>query len=102
MIIAVLTIRGVAIPSRDERPGLLPRVARAAPNLGLAAVATVAGVVLAGSASNAFASTLATTMLAATVALSLVVVTGLTGQISLAQYALAGIGGFAAGRLSDL
>ena len=102
VIILVLSIRGSAIPSRDERPGLLPRVARRPPNLALASVALLVGVALAAVSSSGLASTLATTMLAATVALSLVVVTGLSGQISLGQYALAGVGGFAAGRLSDL
>ncbi len=102
VIIVVLSIRGSAIPSRDERPGLLPRVARRPPNLALAAGALVLGVLIAAVSSSELAATIATTMLAATVALSLVVVTGLSGQISLGQYALAGVGGFAAGRLSDL
>jgi branched-subunit amino acid ABC-type transport system permease component/ABC-type branched-subunit amino acid transport system ATPase component len=102
VIIAVLTVRGSAIPRRDERPALLPRVARRPPNPGVVVPATVGGVALAALASNHLANTLATTFLVALVAVSLVVVTGLSGQISLAQFALAGIGGFAAGRLSDL
>ncbi len=102
VIIVVLSVRGSAIPSRDERPGLLPRVARRPPNLRLSAGALLLGVLIAALSSSEFAATIATTMLAATVALSLVVVTGLSGQISLGQYALAGVGGFAAGRLSDL
>ena len=39
-----------------------------------------------------------TTFIAATICLSLVVVTGYTGQLSLAQYALAGIGAYIASR----
>ena len=42
-----------------------------------------------------------TTLIAATICLSLVVVTGYTGQLSLAQYALAGIGAYIASRAAS-
>jgi sulfate-transporting ATPase len=99
VIILVAASRGGVIPTRDERAARLPRVGRNRPGLGTLALIAAAAVV-AGRLPGDVAVNLTTTILFAIVALSLVVLTGLAGQISLGQFAIAGIGGFIAARLS--
>ena len=101
VIIAVTVARGAAIPARDEVAALLPRVGRN----GIRAWWVLAGAALCAlpvlvSARTADAMT--TMGLLAILALSLVVLTGLAGQISLGQLAIAGLGGWAAARASNL
>ena len=106
VIIVVLSVRGRALPLRshvNERvPGLGSGRIRALP---LAAVFVVTFLMIDGvglfgyggvQVNSVNAAT--TTFIAATICLSLVVVTGYTGQLSLAQYALAGIGAYIASR----
>jgi ABC-type branched-subunit amino acid transport system ATPase component/branched-subunit amino acid ABC-type transport system permease component len=99
VIILVAAVRGGVIPTRDERAARLPRVGRNRPGVGIVVLIAVAAVI-AGRLPNDVAVNLTTTVLFATVALSLVVLTGLAGQISLGQFAIAGIAGFIAARLS--
>lgn len=101
VVIVVLSIRSSALPARDEIAARLPEVARTAARP-IALVAVAAGAALMLVSSVDFANAATTTTLTAIVGLSLVVVTGLSGQISLAQYAIAGIGALAAARVSDL
>lgn len=101
VIIAVTVLRGAAIPTRDEVTALLPRVGRG----GIRPVMLVAavGVALLPSVVGARTADALTTMaLLAIVALSLVVLTGLAGQVSLGQLAIAGFGGWVAARSSNL
>jgi len=100
VIVLMMTVSGQVIPRRDEVQARLPRVARTRPRWWAALVLIGVGVFLAQVGSNALKDTLITTALAALVGLSLVVLTGVAGQVSLAQYALAGMGGFIAGRLN--
>lgn len=102
LIILVLVIRGRALPLRshvrERLAGLgsgrvrpIPLVLATALTVGLLQVLPVRWL-------DAFT----TTCLTALVVLSLVVVTGYAGQLSLAQFALAGMGAFVAGRLGDV
>jgi len=101
VIIAVTVARGSAIPTRDEVRALLPRVGRRGVRWSLVAAAAVAAVI--PSLGGARVADAITTMaLLATLAVSLVVLTGLAGQLSLGQVAIAGVGGWVAARSSDL
>ncbi len=102
VIVAVLFRRGEVLP---DRAALIGRRLPAAPEprhvaawtVGLVAVTSVA--LLTVDAAHRHA--LIVSLLAALLSLSIVVVTGFTGQISLAQLAFAGVAGFAAIRLAD-
>lgn len=102
VVVLVLAARSSAIPARDHVAARLPQVARALPSWRWAAGLGVLGVVGALAASEGLANALTTTFLTAIVGLSLVVITGLSGQISFGQFAIAGIGALAAARCSDL
>lgn len=95
IVILVMVIAGRALPSRgalaEGRPPRAPlgfRV-RLTPTLFFSGVAVILFAVL----STTYASALAYSLTAAIIALSLVVLTGFVGQISLMQMTFAGIGG---------
>ncbi len=102
IVIAIwMLVRGQALPLRGHLLERLPRVG--VPRLGAPALAfglVVAFVVVAlgsGTTQNSVSVTAAYGL----ICLSLVLLTGYCGQISLAQFALAGIGALVAGRLSE-
>jgi ABC-type branched-subunit amino acid transport system ATPase component/branched-subunit amino acid ABC-type transport system permease component len=100
VIIVLLVLRGQALPLRGYIADRLPRVMAAArPGYAawLALVLLIAGVFTLG---EDLLAALTGSMLAAIVLLSVVILTGLAGQVSLGQYALAGIGAFVAARLA--
>lgn len=109
VIIAVLTIRGRGLPSRGHVVARMPRVGtgRVHPGVfGIGVIVTaalVAGIepVGFGGVHMNWVAAITTTLTAATIGLSLVVVTGYAGQLSLAQYALAGMGAYVAARLAS-
>lgn len=102
LVVAVaLTCRTGALPRRDEVIARLPKVARTLPRPVPTAVGAAAALGVTLLASDALANALITTFVAAIVGLSLVVVTGLSGQISLAQFAVAGLGALVAAKTSD-
>jgi ABC-type branched-subunit amino acid transport system ATPase component/branched-subunit amino acid ABC-type transport system permease component len=96
-----IIVRGQSLPLRGDLLQRLPRVG--VPRLGRPAftlgIAVAAVVVLLGSATTQ--NSIALTAGYGLICLSLVVLTGYAGQISLAQFALAGVGALVAGRLSD-
>jgi ABC-type branched-subunit amino acid transport system ATPase component/branched-subunit amino acid ABC-type transport system permease component len=100
VIIAILVLRGRALPLRGYLGDRLPMVGRR----GSRAAATIGGVVVASvlilTVSTDGVAALTTSFIVGLVCLSVVVVTGLAGQVSLAQYAFAGIGTLAAARLA--
>jgi branched-subunit amino acid ABC-type transport system permease component/ABC-type branched-subunit amino acid transport system ATPase component len=102
LIIIVMVLRGRAIPGRATialgRPPLAPP-ARARPAV-LAGVVALA-VVLTYVASNNYQTAISVGLISAIVALSLVVLTGYVGQISLAQMTFAGLGAFFCSRFVD-
>jgi ABC-type branched-subunit amino acid transport system permease subunit len=101
VIIVAMVVTGKLIPPRGSltagRPPLATPVRiRVVPTALIVALVVVAFQVLNGS----FQSALTTSVIAAIISLSLVVVTGYVGQISLAQMTFAGIGGFSVSKLA--
>ena len=100
VIIVVLVIRGRGLPLRGSITDRLPRVGTG--RIRPAVVVVVAAASLLWIAFGASKDWYAPTIVSATfaiVGLSVVVLTGYTGQLSLAQFALAGIGSFSAAKL---
>jgi ABC-type branched-subunit amino acid transport system ATPase component/branched-subunit amino acid ABC-type transport system permease component len=100
VIIVVLVVRGRALPLRGEAIERPPEVGtgRLRPEVLLPAV-VIAAVVIATMLSTSLVEAAGTTATLAVILLSLVVVTGYTGQLSLAQFALAGTGAWIGARL---
>jgi sulfate-transporting ATPase len=100
VIIVVVVIRGRGLPLRSHVASRLPRLGtgRISPVAVLVGVA-LALVLLFGLMNDTWAQATYLSASAALMLLSIVVLTGYTGQISLAQWALAGIGALVAAQL---
>lgn len=102
VVIIWLVATGRGIPAKDFAFSRLPSVGtgriRWVASIGLSLAACLVIAVIDPAWQVAFATTFAVAL----VLLSLVVLTGYTGQISLAQYALAGVGAFVSGRLASV
>ena len=96
-IALVLVARGRALPLRgtflDRLPALGTGKVRPVP----LAVAVVIGLVLVSLSTPLWADAITSTLVLSLIILSIIVVTGYAGQVSLAAYALAGTGAFIAG-----
>jgi sulfate-transporting ATPase len=100
IIIVVLVVRGRALPLRGEASERPPEVGSGRVRWSLAVPAIAAGLALALLVfTRDLLGAVTTTSAVAVIALSLVVVTGYAGQLSLAQYALAGMGAWIAAKL---
>jgi sulfate-transporting ATPase len=99
VIIMVLVIRGRALPVRGEPNVRAPEVGtgRISPGWLAAGAVGLALVIFLGS--DNWTASLITTFSVGLVILSIVVVTGYCGQLSLAQFAVAGMGAWVASRL---
>ena len=102
VLVIALSLRGARLPSRGElvekRLPFAPRPRRmAVPALALAVVGAVLLIVLPFS----YRQALMVSMVGMVVCLSLVVITGFVGQVSLAQVTLAGVAGFAVSQLTS-
>jgi branched-chain amino acid transport system permease protein len=102
VLVIALSLRGARLPSRGElvekRLPFAPRPRRMAlPALALALV----GVVLLTVLPFSYRQALMVSMVGMVVCLSLVVITGFVGQVSLAQVTLAGVAGFAVSQLTS-
>ncbi|MEV8544098.1 branched-chain amino acid ABC transporter permease/ATP-binding protein [Streptomyces sp. NPDC051572] len=101
VILAYLVVRGRPLPTRgsliQQALGRAPR-----PDLILvpAVVSTALAVVVLFATTGSIRAAVITSLTLAVISLSLVVVTGFAGQISLAQLTLAGVGAFSLSRLS--
>jgi branched-subunit amino acid ABC-type transport system permease component len=100
VIAIVMLVRGNRLPTRGETSeGRLPRAPLGRrPLLSLAVFLPVASVVLVATSAGWRAAVIQS-VVTACVLLSLVVLTGLVGQVSLAQAAFAGMGGFLLAKL---
>ena len=100
IIIVVLCVRGRALPLRGEATERPPEVGDGRVRWELV-VPAVAGVfaLLVFVFTNDYLNAVITASTVAVIALSLVVVTGYAGQLSLAQYGLAGMGAWIAAKL---
>ncbi len=99
VIVAVLAVRGKALPVRGYVFDRLPMLGTGRVRPGALVAAVVGVVVLVNVLQADWVAAITSTLVVALIMLSLVVLTGYTGQLSLAQYAVAGLGAWAAGRL---
>ena len=99
VIIAVLVIRGQALPLRGDAIETPPELGNGIVRPSWAVLLTGGALLVALLAPTGWVDALATTAAVGVILLSVVVVTGYTGQLSLAQFALAGIGAWIAARL---
>ncbi len=101
-IVAVLILRGQALPSRDVVREEFPRVSSGRVPWVLATICTLAlAFVLAGHLSFVWVGAITTSLAISLILLSLVVVVGYAGQLSLAQYAIGiATGGLVSAHLS--
>jgi ABC-type branched-subunit amino acid transport system ATPase component/branched-subunit amino acid ABC-type transport system permease component len=100
VIVVMVVISGRALPIRGFLSDRLPKLGtgRLRPAL-IVPAAVVTFALITQIRSPTWADAVTTTFGVATILLSIVVVTGYAGQISLAQYAFAGVGALIAGRL---
>jgi ABC-type branched-subunit amino acid transport system ATPase component/branched-subunit amino acid ABC-type transport system permease component len=102
ILIIVMLLRGRAIPARGYIGTRLPSLGSGRIRWPLAAGALVLAMILVWFLlSVAWNQALLTSMLVAIPMLSIVVVTGYAGQVSLAQYALAGVGAYVAAQIAQ-
>ncbi len=99
LIVIWLVIKGQALPLRDFVLQRLPSVGTGRIHPYAIAFASVVVIILLSISNLQWSAAITTTMAAAIILLSIVVLTGYTGQLSLAQYAIAGFGAWVAGRL---
>ncbi len=99
LIVIWLVIRGQALPLRDYLLQRLPTIGTGRVNVPGILFAAVVGVVLLTSTPPIWIDAITVTICVGVVLLSIVVLTGYTGQLSLAQFAFAGFGAYVAGRL---
>ena len=99
LTLIVMSIRGRVLPDRSHLRLRLPTVGSGRVRPALLVPAVVVAVVLLQVIPLAWVDGATTTLAVAVIALSVVVVTGYGGQISLAQIVIAGFGAWVAGRL---
>lgn len=100
VIIAVMVFRGRSLPERNFVSARLPAVGEGRISIPLVIAATCAGAVALTVLPEAGAQSITATLAGGIILLSLVVVTGYAGQLSLAQLGFAGLGAFIAARLA--
>ncbi|MEQ8438512.1 MAG: branched-chain amino acid ABC transporter permease/ATP-binding protein [Ilumatobacter fluminis] len=99
LIIVMLVVRGRSLPSRDHFLRKLPAVGNGRMSWDWTIFLCGAVVFLMLTKDTKWIDALTVTLCSAIILLSIVVVTGYAGQLSLAQYAMAGFGAWVAGRL---
>ena len=99
LIIVMLVFRGRSLPLRDHFLRKLPAVGNGRMSWDWTIFLAGAVVFLMLTKDTKWIDALTVTLCASIVLLSIVVVTGYAGQLSLAQYAMAGFGAWVAGRL---
>jgi ABC-type branched-subunit amino acid transport system ATPase component/branched-subunit amino acid ABC-type transport system permease component len=99
-VIVLLVWRGTSLPLRSFVLDRLPAVSSGRIRPLPAAIALIVAVVVVASSGADWQIALTTTFAIAIVCLSVVVVTGYAGQLSLAQYTIAGVGALIAAKLS--
>jgi ABC-type branched-subunit amino acid transport system ATPase component/ABC-type branched-subunit amino acid transport system permease subunit len=102
VVILWLTVTGRGLPNRAFLFQRLPTVGNGRIRWIPLVIAMVAGIALITAVGQEWQVVFASTFAVALILLSVVVVTGYAGQISLAQYTMAGVGAFIAGRLGSV
>jgi branched-chain amino acid transport system permease protein len=102
LIVVALYVRGRSLPTRGTitsgRLPFAPRPTHVGARAGIASGVCLAGLLL---LSSDWRLAITTTLVAIVICLSLVILTGFVGQISLAQMTLAGAAGFALAKLAS-
>ncbi|CAA9470398.1 MAG: Branched-chain amino acid transport ATP-binding protein LivG [uncultured Solirubrobacteraceae bacterium] len=101
VIVLVLLVRGQALPLRDFFLQRLPSVGSGRLNWPGIAIGVGLAAFLLSTLGPEWTDAITITLATAVILLSVVVLTGYAGQLSLAQFALAGFGAYVAGRLVD-
>jgi len=101
-IVAVLALRGRALPLRGFSSDKLPAVGLPHMPKWTIAAAFLICLVLIYVMSEDYTAALTGSLITATAILSIVLLTGFAGQLSLGQYAFVGMGAFVSARLADL
>jgi sulfate-transporting ATPase len=99
VIVVVMVVRGQALPLRDFFLQRLPALGDGQVRPAQVAAGVAVGVVLLLFTSTSWVAAFTISLATALILLSIVVVTGYAGQLSLAQFAIAGFGAWVAGRL---
>ncbi|HTX08706.1 MAG TPA: branched-chain amino acid ABC transporter permease/ATP-binding protein [Solirubrobacteraceae bacterium] len=99
LIVVWMLIRGRALPLRDYLLQRLPTIGSGRPNWRGLVFGVAVAVVLIALTPAIWIQAITVTFAVAMVLLSIVVLTGYAGQLSLAQYAIAGFGAYVSGRL---
>jgi ABC-type branched-subunit amino acid transport system ATPase component/ABC-type branched-subunit amino acid transport system permease subunit len=99
VIVVWLMLRGQALPLRDYLLQRLPTIGTGRINWSGIGIGAVVGVILLSIMTPIWIDAITVTICVGMVLLSIVVLTGYTGQLSLAQFAFAGFGAYVAGRL---
>jgi ABC-type branched-subunit amino acid transport system ATPase component/ABC-type branched-subunit amino acid transport system permease subunit len=100
VIILVLVVRGRALPLRSQVLDRLPRLGSGVPKVKVIVVVSVFLVVgMLSFFPQGLTIAIGVQVIAGVLLLSVVVLTGYAGQLSLGQFALAGMGAYVAGRL---
>lgn len=100
IIVILLAVRGSSLPQRGEVADKLPRIGSGRiPVIPVVVLVVVTFVLMQWVLSEKWVQALTTGIIAAVVLLSLVVVTGYAGQLSLASFALAGVAAFVSAQL---
>jgi ABC-type branched-subunit amino acid transport system permease subunit len=103
VILITLVVRGDALPARGERATSRLPASPEPRRIGLwAAVACGCGLTVMAFGSSDWRSAVITSAIATVMSLSVVLLTGYIGQISLAPFAFAGVGAFTLVRLGEL
>lgn len=103
LIVLYLVTIGSSLPLRGHLLERLPRLSKPARGGSYLSILVLGGITIGLMLvlSSAFAGAVVTTVLMAFVVLSLVVLTGYAGQLSLAQWSIAGLGALFASRVGD-
>jgi ABC-type branched-subunit amino acid transport system ATPase component/ABC-type branched-subunit amino acid transport system permease subunit len=101
VIVVMLIVGGRARVQRGEAASLLPLPGKGRPRLGFLAGATAILVVLIFTLSAPWTSAITFTLIITIAIMSVVVVTGYAGQVSLGQWTIAGFGGWTAAKLAS-
>jgi ABC-type branched-subunit amino acid transport system ATPase component/ABC-type branched-subunit amino acid transport system permease subunit len=101
VIVIVLIVTGQALPLRDYFLQRLPSIGSGRISWGGIALGTGVTALLLATLSTQWTDAITVTLCVAFILLSIVVLTGYAGQLSLAQFAIGGFGAWVAGRLVD-
>ncbi len=99
LIVVWLVVRGQALPLRDYLLQRLPTIGSGRINWTGVGFGLLVGVFLLASTPPIWIDAITITICISVILLSIVLLTGYTGQLSLAQFAFAGFGAYVAGRL---